>query len=141
MIKEYFNIKELVCKHVYNKWKERAWQFLDDRLLENLLFIRQNINKPIIINNWENGKTQRGLRCNCCKLVTDNKDKVYLSQHIFGKAVDFDVVGMSAEEVRQWIKSNQDKLPHPCRLEKDVNWVHLDVMNNTSSKIIEFEAN
>jgi hypothetical protein len=38
---------------------------------------------------------------------------------------DFDVKGIVAEDVRKWIKDNQILLPHPIRLEEDVNWVIL----------------
>ena len=139
---KYFGIKELVCPHVYERWGEMAWQFLDERLLANLDFIREGIGKPIVVNNWAQGGqySQRGLRCNCCILVIEKTDlrKVYLSQHIFGKAVDFNVVGMDAESVRKWIKTHAKKLPYPCRLEENVSWVHLDVMNNTKDKVVGF---
>ena len=58
----------------------------------------------------------RGLRCNKCKLVA-NKSVSYLSAHVLGKAGDFSVDGMSAEEARQKIIENIDKLPHPIRME------------------------
>lgn len=138
-IKKYFGIKELVCPHVYEIWGESAWQFLDDRMLENLAFIREGIGKPIIVNNWANGGeySQRGLRCNTCILVIEKTDlrKVYLSEHIFGQAVDFHVAGMAAEEVRQWIIDHADELPYPCRLERDVSWVHLGVRNKSVEKV------
>lgn len=143
-VKRYFGIKELVCPHVYERWGEKAWQFLDDKLLENLLFIRKGIGKPIVVNNWANGGeySQRGLRCNCCILVREKTDlrKVYLSQHIFGKAVDFHVVGMDAEEVRRWIKVHASELPYACRLEEGVgvSWVHLDTMNNSDDRVLSF---
>lgn len=143
-VQDYFGIKELVCPHVYETWGERAWQFLDEKILANLLFIREGIGKPIVVNNWAMGGqyTQRGLRCNCCILCFEKTvlRKVYLTQHAFGKAVDFGVVGMEAEEVRLWIKTHASELPYPCRLEKDVSWVHLDVMNNTDDKVLEFCA-
>ena len=143
-VQDYFGIKELVCKHVYDKWGEKAWQFLDGRLLANLLYIRKGIGRPIVVNNWAMGGqySQRGLRCNCCILCFEKTvlRKVYLTQHGFGKAVDFNVVGMEAEEVRLWIKAHASELPYPCRLEKDVSWVHLDVMNNTDDKVLEFCA-
>ncbi|MEE0969944.1 MAG: hypothetical protein U0M06_11295, partial [Clostridia bacterium] len=65
-IKDYFDIKELVCPHVYNKFREYAWRFFDPRLLDTLLVIREKINKPIYVNNWDMGGdfSQRGLRCN-----------------------------------------------------------------------------
>lgn len=141
---KYFKIQELVCKHVYEKWGEKAWQFLDDKLLANLEWIRERLGKPIVINNWAQGGqfSQRGLRCNCCILCIEKTDlrKVYLSQHIFGKAVDFDVVGMSAEEVRRWIMSHASELPYPIRMEDRVNWVHLDTMDSGKTKVQIFHG-
>lgn len=144
-IKQYFDIRELVCRHVYNKHKENAWDFFDPRLLETMLWIRENIGRPIYVNNWDsNGQlTQRGLRCNLCSLVRakTNAQTLYLTAHSQGMGVDFDVKGMTAEQVRQWIKANENKLPHPIRLEKDVTWVHLDVRTDGSKgKIVMFKG-
>lgn len=137
--KKYFGIKELVCPHVYEVWGENAWQFLDDRMLANLVFIREGIGKPIVVNNWAKGGeySQRGLRCNTCILVIEKTDlrKVYLSAHIFGQAVDFGVVGMTAEEVRDWIIEHAEEMPYPSRLERDVRWVHMDVRNKSYEKV------
>lgn len=136
---KYFGIKELVCPHVYEKWGESSWQFLDDRMLANLEWIREKLGKPIIVNNWAKGGqySQRGLRCNCCILVIEKTDlrKVYLSAHIQGQAVDFNVVGMDAECVRQWIIDHADELPYPCRLERDVSWIHMDTRSNSYEKV------
>lgn len=130
-VKDYFGIKELVCPHVYEIWGENAWQFLDDRMLENLAFIREGIGKPIVVNNWAKGGeySQRGLRCTRCILVIEKVDlrKVYLSDHLFGKGVDFHVIGMTAQEVRDWLELHKEELPHKVRIEKDVNWVHLGI--------------
>lgn len=136
---KYFGIKELVCPHVYEKWGGGSWQFLDKRMLENLEWIREKLGKPIIVNNWAKGGqySQRGLRCNCCILVIEKTDlrKVYLSAHIQGQAVDFNVVGMDAESVRQWIIDHADELPYPCRLERDVSWIHMDTRSNSYEKV------
>lgn len=139
-VKEYFGIKELVCPHVYEIWGESAWQFLDDRMLANLEFIREGIGKPIVVNNWARGGeySQRGLRCNTCILVIEKTDlrKVYLSAHIQGKAVDFHVVGMTDEDVRQWIIEHAEDLPYPCRLERDTTgWCHMDVRQCSYEKV------
>lgn len=138
-VKKYFGIKELVCPHVYEVWGESAWQFLDDRMLANLVFIREGIGKPIVVNNWAKGGeySQRGLRCNTCLLVIEKTDlrKVYLSAHIFGQAVDFHVAGMTAEEVRDWIVEHAEEMPYPLRLERDVTWVHMDVRNKSYEKV------
>lgn len=136
---KYFGIKELVCPHVYEVWGENSWQFLDKKLLETLDWLRENLGKPIVINNWAKGGqySQRGLRCTRCILVIEKVDlmKVYLSAHIQGQAADFNVVGMTSEEVRQWIIDHADELPHPVRLERDVSWVHCDTRCNSYEKV------
>lgn len=139
-LKKYFQITELVCPDVYKKFNERAWQFLDTDALYVLLILRESILcRPMYINNYGRGITQRGLRCNKCQLVKE-KATVYLSQHIFGKAWDFTVDGMTAEQARQKIKKEASKLPCPVRLEKDKTWVHIDTMQQygVTSKIYEF---
>ena len=138
-LKNYFDVTELVCPHVYNRFKDSSWYFFDKDLLEVLLWLRKTIDKPITVNNWKNGGqfSQRGIRCNCCQLVK-SKSQTYMSAHILGKGVDLDVKGMTAEQTRQWIKEHKDELPHNIRLEKGVNWVHLDVRNYTDEKIEMF---
>ena len=162
LIQEYFELEELICPHVSANYGEKAWKFIDDRLLETLYVIRRNIGKPVYVNNWSYGGTftQRGLRCNICDIVKGKtkSDKVYMSAHNQGEAVDFSVKGMTANEVRLWIISNQVLLPYPIRLEvgfnphgkseaqirqaieKDsMNWVHLD-LRGEGQKISYFQG-
>ena len=115
-IKPYFDIDELVCDHTYAKWGENAWQFLDTDYLHCLLVIRRDITKRPM---WCNGsqKKQRGLRCNRCDMVR-SKSAVYLSSHVLGKAGDFTISGLSAENARKLIKEKADLLPCPIRMEK-----------------------
>ena len=121
-IKDYFKIEELVDKTVFEKYGETAWKFIDKDLLACLLVVREGIGFPMTINNWKWGGTfsQRGLRHNMSELVK-KKTKLYLSAHIFGKAVDFDVQGMDAVEVRKWIVANADKFPCKIRLERNLH--------------------
>ena len=142
-IKKYFHIRELVCPHVYEKFGEQAWDFFDRRMLDNLLFIREGIGKPITVNNWSSGGnlSQRGIRCNVCSLVKEKTslEKVYMSTHQQGTGVDFNVQGMSTQEVHRWIESHKDKFPHPFRIEKNTTtWIHMDVRNYTNNKLIYF---
>jgi hypothetical protein len=143
-IQDYFKIEELVCPHVYDKFGLYAWRFFDPRLLDVLLAIRENIAKPIYVNNWDMGGnfTQRGFRCNICPLVKEKTslEKLYVTAHSQGMGVDFDVKGMSPEEVRKWIKDNQILLPHPIRLEEDVNWLHLDTRSDGFRAITWFKG-
>jgi len=162
LIKEYFDLEELICPHVSARFGEKAWQFLDTRLLETLYVIRKSIDKPIYVNDWAMSGTlsQRGLRCNICYLVKSKtiEDQVYMSAHNQGEAVDFHVKGMTANEVRLWIVKNQVLLPHPIRLEVNfnphglsesairqkiatdkMNWVHLD-LRGEGQKITFFKG-
>lgn len=135
---KYFNVSELVCPHTYRKWGEKSWQFLDTNLLWCLLIIRRDILKaPMIVNNASH--KQRGLRCNMCSVVK-GKTSVYLSSHLFGKAIDAVPSGMTAKEARERIKANASLLPCNIRLEKDVNWLHIDVLPQygITAKVYEF---
>jgi len=138
-IKQYFSIKELVGGRTYRVHGERAWKFLDYRLLYALLIIREGIGKPMRVNYGN--KQQRGLRTTAQQLVKNKvyRNQLYISAHLLGKAVDFDVKDMTAEEVRQWIRNNIDLFPFKIRLEHGVSWVHLDVIyDETKPKLYEF---
>lgn len=125
-LKRYFQVKELVCDHIYAKWGESSWQFIPTFALENLLFLRRDvIGRPMVCNTKD--LHQRGLRCNLCPIV-DEKDVVYMSTHRLGIGWDFTVQGMTAEEARNLIKAAYGKFPHPCRIEAGVRWLHFDCL-------------
>ena len=137
---KYFQIRELVCEHTHSKWGERAWQFLDTNYLACLLVIRRDILQlPMTCNH--DGANQRGLRCNRCELVRD-KGSVYLSSHVLGKAGDFTVQGITAQEARKRIREMAHLLPCPIRMEGGVSWLHFDVLPQygVTDKVYEFTA-
>ena len=137
---KYFQIRELVCEHTHSEWGERAWQFLDTNYLACLLVIRRDIlQQPMTCNHDE--ATQRGLRCNLCQIVKD-KDKLYLSSHVLGKAGAFTVKGLTAQEARSRIRNNAHLLPCPIRMEGGVSWLHFDVLPQygVTDKVYEFTA-
>ena len=139
-IRPYFSVEELVCNHTIAKWGEASWQFLDTDFLHCLLIIRRDIiKKPMWCNSTQ--KKQRGLRCNRCEMVK-SKTSVYLSSHLFGKAGDFSITGMTAEEARTLIKKNSHLLPCNIRIEKGVSWLHFDVLPQwgVTQKVYEFSA-
>ena len=149
-IKKFFKIQELVSKKVYDKHGEAAWKFMCPRLLHTLLIIRILIDSPITINNWHRGGSfgQRGLRSNLGYIFYKmfKRGRLYLSGHVLGKAIDFDVYGMSAVEVRDWLETIEDQLPYKIRLEnkmkgKPISWVHLDVLWDVKkNKIYKFNV-
>lgn len=139
-IRPFFDVEELVCQHTFAQWSEKSWQFLDTNYLWCLLVIRRDIiKKPM----WCNGtlKKQRGLRCNRCEMVR-GKTSVYLSAHVLGKAGDFTITGMTAEQAREAIKKNASLLPCNIRIEKGVSWLHFDVLPQygVTQKVYEFNG-
>lgn len=137
---QFFQIRELVCNHTHSSWGERAWQFLDTNYLACLLIIRRDILQlPMTCNH--DGAHQRGLRCNRCQLVKD-KPSVYLSSHVLGKAGDFTVQGITAQEARSRIRNMANLLPCQIRLEDGVDWLHFDVLPQfgITDKVYEFQA-
>lgn len=141
-LKPYFQVSELVCPHCYNKYNERAWQFLDTKALYGLWIMRERIfGVPMYVNNYKNGYTQRGLRCNKCDIVK-SKATIYLSQHLFGKAWDFTVQGYTAEQARRKIIENAHEFPFNFRLEADKSWVHWDCLEQygITAKVYVFKG-
>lgn len=139
-IQQFFDIEELVCTHTLARWGVNSWQFLDTDFLHCLLVIRRDIlRRPMTCNYGM--MTQRGLRCNMCEL-TRSKGTVYLSSHLFGKAGDFTLQGMTALEARELIKKNAHLLPCNIRLEGGVSWLHFDVLPQygVKQKVYEFKA-
>ena len=139
-LQKYFDVLELVCEHTYSEWGEKSWQFLDTEFLHNLLVIRRDILQLPMICNHDNAN-QRGLRCNMCQIVKDS-GKLYLSSHIFGRAGDFTVKGLTAQEARSRIRNNAHLLPYPLRMEGGVTWLHIDTLPQTgiNQNVYEFKA-
>lgn len=138
-LKEYFDIRELVCPDVFKQFGELSWQFFDSQFLETLLVVRRDIIKAeMTVNNWAFGGEfdERGLRCNICDIVRRKtiKNELYMSAHCNGNAIDATTKQYSAEQMRQLIIKNQSLLPYKIRLEKDVNWLHLDTYDNMGNE-------
>lgn len=128
----HFGVKELVPPSVYNALGEKSIILMDWRILYTLDSAREIFNAPIIVNNWHTGGkfTQRGFR-------DDVNTGAKYSQHRYGRAVDFDVKGVSAEEVRKEIIRNQNNyFSHITVLESDVKWVHMDCRNSDKEGIV-----
>jgi len=123
----FFAIQELCDPETYKTLGEAAWMLFDPLLLSTLDRIRNRYGKPIVINDWVSGGKfkYRGFRPSNC---TEGSP---LSAHRRGQAIDFDVKGMTAEEVRQDIKKNQEHIDFMLinQVELAVNWVHISTAN------------
>tara|TARA_R110000868_G_scaffold139805_2_gene354915 strand:+ start:4729 stop:5271 length:543 start_codon:yes stop_codon:yes gene_type:complete len=136
-LKNYFKIYELVGPFAFKIHGERAFKFFSTDSLNMLLITRKGINRSITVNNWYFGGkfSQRGLRSNLQNLFRQMflSRKLYLSGHVLGEAFDFDVFGMDAVSVRNWIIENQHLYPFKIRLENlkngvPISWVHMDAI-------------
>ena len=149
-LSNYFKVHELVGRRTYETLGEDAWQVFDTDTLHCLLIMRKGINKPFSINNWFWGGqfSQRGFRSNISQIVKDKTlaNKIYLSGHPIGKAFDFQVTGVDAELVRNWIEAHASLFPCKIRLEwrkngVPISWVHFDTKYKESNpKVYKFDV-
>lgn len=142
--KQYFDLREVVSKQVYERYGQQAWSFFDLRLLAVVVWLRQNLGIPLVCNNWAKGGQldERGFRANLDPTVASKTKagKLYCTAHSRGQAIDLSSGKMTAEEMRRWIRQHREDLPFPIRMEKDVNWLHIDVANVTNEILVEFSA-
>jgi len=131
---KHFKTFELVPKDLYNEDGEAAIHRFKPEILELLEWIRVQIGKPITVNNWHAGGSfqYRGFRPKDCPIGAIN------SAHKKGMAVDFDVKGMTAQEVRDWLHAHKLELHHKIRVETGVNWVHIDTNTQGQNQQIKY---
>lgn len=129
----HFLIQELVPKEVYAELGDRAWSLLDDRIVAAADIIRDHFGRPVTINNWADGGkfSNRGFRL-------AGGPGAEFSQHRFGRGIDLDVQGLTAEEVRTAIRQNRGRFQGITRMELGVNWVHIDCAWTGKSEIVCF---
>lgn len=140
---KYFKIQEFVPKDIYLKYGDYSIYKIDKRIIEVADIIREYFNQPMTINTWHNnGSFQfRGYR------PDDYDNRASKSAHYFGMAIDFDIKGYMAKEIRQAIIKNRSKFPQITRMEhidtrtnKPINWVHIDVMPTNKKEIVLFNV-
>ena len=100
---------------------------MDSRLLYTADQIRKRYNRSMIINDWHMGGVleNRGFR------EPDCKTGAFLSDHKFGGAIDFNISGVSPEEIRCDILANPDidDFKYISTIEMQVSWVHIAIRN------------
>jgi hypothetical protein len=132
---KHFDLKEFFDDSTYKKLagSNVLSGLIDDRILITMDNIREYFDTQVYINNWMHGKSFRfrGFRPSWCDVGSQH------SQHRYGRAVDFDVVGIPAEEVRKEILVNQKKeeFKYITAMEYGTNWVHIDCRNIDCSGI------
>ena len=132
---KHFNTEELVSKQVYDVIGDDAIKLFAPKALETLEVIREILNVPLICNNWADGgnRDDCGYRDKLCTIGATR------SAHKEGMAFDLISNKMSAQEMRDLIIKNQDKLPYNIRIEDAVSWLHFDVRDK-GVKVYLFKA-
>lgn len=136
-IPEHFRPQELVPPEIYSTYGDtNSYWFIDSRVLWTLDAMREYFGAPITVNNWLWGGnlTMRGFR------PFDSQTGSPLSQHRFGRAVDFDVKGFSADKVRRTIRESPSEtaFSYITAIEEDVSWCHVDCRTTCQEGIIWF---
>lgn len=81
---------------------------IDLRLIEVAQFLRDQLGKPVTINNYATGGQYKESGLRDINSTTGAKK----SAHKEGKAIDVKVKGMSAKDVYEWCLKNSDTLYH-----------------------------
>ena len=126
MRSKYFKVHEFVPRAIYDKYGERSWRYVDERLILTMDTIKERFNLGTIqINNyyWGGDREWSGIR------LPASSDYSFGSMHSYANALDFVLSHYTAEEVRQDIINNPHLYPHVKGLELEVEWVHLDIRN------------
>jgi len=129
---KYFIIQELVPPQVYKDRGDKAWELLDERMLQTIDAIRDHFGVSCTINNWKWGGNRQwsGLR------TVESPYYSPYSQHSFGRAFDILVGNLDAEEVREEIiKFRKEKFPFISGMELCVSWLHVDCRNHAPLKV------
>ncbi|WP_373069814.1 hypothetical protein [Sulfurimonas sp.] len=135
MKSKHFKVHELVPKAMYEKYGEKAWRYVDVRLIESIDKLKEHFNLgTMTINNyyWNGNREWSGIR------TPDSPHYSYGSQHSFANALDIVFSDYTAEEVRNYILDNLKDFPHIKGMELGVSWLHIDVRNE--DQIVLFTA-
>lgn len=127
---KHFTIQELVDPTTHSAYGDKAWQFLDPRLLMTLDQLRSDFG-VCIINTWfsTNLANQYGFRTDSGFRHPSSRIGAPLSQHRFGRAADclFPLTGV--DNVRSAIIKKPEDYPYISAIELGTSWLHIDCRN------------
>jgi len=137
-LNQFFDIRELVPPQIYKIYLSDSIMFLNQNALNMLYRVRVYFNLPIIVNNWHRGGKlkYRGYRPAFTRIGAKN------SQHKLGNAFDFNVIGISSDEVNKEIQKHYKVLGVTTLEDKRFSptWTHIDCRNlgyRTQLKIVK----
>ena len=126
MQSKYYKIHEFVPEHIYKKFGEKAWRFINTGLIRTYDKLKERFPKgSITINNyfWGGDRHWSGLRTPNSPYYSET------SIHTFGGAGDSVFSAYTAEEVRQDIINHPEEYPDVKGIEMGISWLHVDTRN------------
>lgn len=144
-----FRVEEFVPQKIFEKYGDNSLWFMDRRIVLLAQYIREYFDKPMTINNWNNGGrfNYRGFRNDSYYYQWDSsisayksKNKGKLSQHRMGRAIDFNISGITPDEIREeFLKNEEQWLNVGLTTIEDGNyaptWVHIDIRDTRKNSI------
>ena len=132
-ISKNFILPEFISQEQWEKHGMKMQWAIDERIVQSVQALRDNLNVPLTINNWFWGgqRNESGFR------VKGMKNYRPRSQHSYGRAVDV-ISSIPANEMRNHIFSNREKYPFITAIELDVGWLHIDCRFTNTNNIMTF---
>lgn len=128
---------EFVPPNIYYNFGEKARWFIRPELIALAQFYRDWFGAPVTVNTWYFGGVlqERGYR------EPNSKTGAKYSQHKFGTAFDCNIRGITPDEIRRVIGSNEESFMKAglTTLEHGSyapTWVHSDMRDTGMSKIL-----
>ena len=134
-ISDHFYLQEFVPESIYSRFGQNSLWFIDPKVISIAGWIRDYFEKPLIINTWHMGGNRQysGFRPPATKVGA------LLSQHRYGRAMDFYITSIPAQEIQLAIKKNFLFLKQLGLTTMEAGtdtWTHLDVRFTNSSDLL-----
>ena len=150
---KYFDLEELLSESIISNYGQKGLQFMDIKCLQTLVGIREWFKYPVFVNNWKylkdnKIKNQVVFDSRICRFP-DDESYTEGSEHSVkigsnglivkkSRAIDYDVKGFTAAEVRTVIKANKNTKPFDIIMRIELsNWNHND-FKPIANRIVEF---
>jgi len=134
-----FILQEFIHKHTYDTFQDNSIWFIDNRIITIAQAIRDHFGKPMLINDWhlQGRLNNRGFR------PPGSDVGAKLSQHRFGRALDFNVLGLDVREVYHEIKGDdyffkELGITAMENIKNTPSWVHVDIRFTGRDKLFIF---
>ena len=123
-----FDGAELLPKGLYDRFGDLAIRYLNPKIILVAQAMADFYKKPVRVNSWKTG----GIDGRTIRLAGDKSFNLF-SDHTYGNAIDFDIVGKSSLDIYNDILNNPllnailRKIGVTAMEKNRPTWVHLSV--------------